>query len=298
MTNKTVVIYHRADFDGLFCREIAKKFLLEAELIGWDYGDPVPSVPPVCTLYILDLSIEELMDHGGLIWIDHHKTAIDKYPNTIPGCRIDGVAACRLTWQWFSIMEHNAQNQTNEALQCGLPSKEEYVHRKVSEPYAVQLAGEYDIWDKRDSNAELFQHGLKSQRLDGMWPLLLSSGELADKSVIHLLNAGTGIAYFRSQEYREVILEQGFDVEFEGHKYLACNSHELDIRSQLFDAGIKSHHEGLLGFTFTGSDWRVSLYGIPGKDIDHSEIAKRYGGGGHKNACGFRVMTLPFLPCS
>jgi uncharacterized protein len=95
-----------------------------------------------------------------------------------------------------------------------------------------------------------------------------------------------------------VILEQGFDVEFEGHKYLACNSHELDIRSQLFDAGIKSHHEGLLGFTFTGSDWRVSLYGIPGKDIDHSEIAKRYGGGGHKNACGFRAKTLPFLPCS
>lgn len=37
---KTVVIYHRADFDGLFCREIARKFLGDqAEYIGWDYGD-------------------------------------------------------------------------------------------------------------------------------------------------------------------------------------------------------------------------------------------------------------------
>jgi len=35
---KTTVIYHRADFDGLFCREIARKFLPGAELIGWDGG--------------------------------------------------------------------------------------------------------------------------------------------------------------------------------------------------------------------------------------------------------------------
>lgn len=36
---KTTVIYHRTDFDGLFCREIARKFLSEAKLTGWDYGD-------------------------------------------------------------------------------------------------------------------------------------------------------------------------------------------------------------------------------------------------------------------
>ena len=39
MNIKTTVIYHSADFDGLFCREIAKKFLPDAELIGWDWAD-------------------------------------------------------------------------------------------------------------------------------------------------------------------------------------------------------------------------------------------------------------------
>lgn len=165
------------------------------------------------------------------------------------------------------------------------------------EPYAVRLAGEYDIWDKRDPNAELFQHGLKSEKVD-FQTLLEWPEENAGKYTVRLLNQGRGIAFARANEYREVILEQGYDVVLEGRTYLACNSHELDIRSQLFEAGIKPHHEGLLGFTFTGTDWRVSLYGVPGKDVDHSETAKKYGGGGHKNACGFRVKTLPFLPCS
>jgi uncharacterized protein len=107
---KTVVIYHSADFDGIFCREIARKFLPpDTIFIGWNYGDPVEEIKNGINdedrLYILDLSIDELMGHPNLIWIDHHKSAIEKYPATIPGYRIDGVAACRLVWQWFRAVE-------------------------------------------------------------------------------------------------------------------------------------------------------------------------------------------------
>lgn len=314
---KTTVIYHRADFDGIFCREIAKKFLPEAELIGWDYGDPSLEFPKEGTVYVLDLSPECFWESplraewaARLIWIDHHKTAIEKYPSTITGYRIDGVAACRLAWQWFSHEAQGLDPHRNQ-LDPALPSKGDFVNRTVAEPYAVQLAGEYDIWDKRDPNAELFQLGLKSRKLDEYcWRRLLddtveeslqgtgmeqTNSELFSTTLLH---SGHVLQFARGEEYREVILEQGYDVVFEGRTYLACNSHELDIRSQLFEAGIKPHHEGLLGFTFTGTDWRVSLYGVPGKDVDHAETAKKYGGGGHKNACGFRVKTLPFLPCS
>lgn len=291
---KTTVIYHSADYDGIFCREIARKFLPEANLIGWDYGDPLIPFPTEGTVYVLDLSpdcFDDPMTRDGarLVWIDHHKSAIEKHPALIPGYRIDGVAACRLAWQWFQATE-SPEPILNK------PTKQDFVDRKVSEPIAVRLAGEYDVWDKRDPNAELFQHGLRSQCLDGMWPLLLSTeGDWPARAVTSLLNAGTAIQYARDSEYREVITQQGFDVQFEGHCYLACNSHELDIRSQLFEAGIKPHHDGLLGFTFNGKDWRVSLYGLPGKDIDHSQIAVRHGGGGHKQACGFRAQKLPWI---
>lgn len=308
--NKITVIHHSADFDGLFCREIARKFLPDATLIGWDYKDQKIPFPNEGFVYVLDLSPEcfENLDSTllseiseRLIWIDHHKSAIEKWPTPLRGYRIDSVAACRLAWQWFATLQKNVGvadgSLKSETATSILPDKLAYVERRVTEPMAVRLAGEYDIWDKRDPRAELFQHGLRSQALTELtWKLLLIDDGSADSVVDSLLHNGKVLQYARAKEYEQVITEQGFDVEFDGIKFLACCSHECDIRSHLFEAGIKPHHEGLFGFTYTGKDWRVSLYGVPGKpDVDLSVIAVKHGGGGHKQACGFKAATLPFI---
>jgi nanoRNase/pAp phosphatase (c-di-AMP/oligoRNAs hydrolase) len=48
---------------------------------------------------------------------------------------------------------------------------------------------------------------------------------------------------------------------------------------------------------FDGKQWRVSLYHAPSKEHhDLSKIAVKYGGGGHRGACGFKTDKLPFLP--
>ena len=138
---KITVIHHSADFDGLFCREIARKFLPTADLIGWDYGQPKPVIlPDVERIYILDLSPEclggDTYDPAKLVWIDHHKSAIEKFPATIPGYRIDGVAACRLAWRWFALGHHKPN------CGVGLPGIVAFKERLVHEPFAVQLAGE------------------------------------------------------------------------------------------------------------------------------------------------------------
>lgn len=106
---KTTVIYHSADYDGIFCREIARKFLGEkdVEFIGWNYGDELIRYPDDGAVLVMDLSPEcfKGLPHRAvetLTWIDHHKTAIEKFSKDIQGYRIDGVAACRLAWQWFS----------------------------------------------------------------------------------------------------------------------------------------------------------------------------------------------------
>lgn len=335
---KTTVIYHSADFDGIFCREIARKFVPDAQLIGWDYGDTVPEMPDdLDMLYMLDISIEALMNHPKLVWIDHHKSAMEKFHHGIPGYRIDGVAACRLAYQWLSLsskalagefdfekcMTYFGIARFTDGVEphnnnSKLPTKQDFIDRLVTEPWAVRLAGEYDIWDKRDPDAELFQHGLKSCDLSNDWGMLLSletktsfdeieslimvghrdilrpDGTRKNPTVVGLLDSAKVIQYVREQEYRAVITEQGFDMEFEGLKFLACCSHELDIRSHLFAAGIQPHHDALFGFTYTGKDWRVSLYHAPGKEHhDLSLIAVKYCGGGHRGACGFRVKKLP-----
>lgn len=299
---KTVVIYHRADFDGIFCREIAKKFLPNAVLIGWDYGDPTPKLYPdegqvdPIQLYMLDISVEELMGHPNLVWIDHHKTAIEKYDSTglhdrITGYRIDGVAACRLAWQWFLQLETN--KKSNVGL-TGLPDKKLFVDRIVSEPLAVRLAGEYDIWDKRDPDAELFQHGLRTGDInDELWSDLLNPDNCGT-AVRFLLSRGRILQYARTRENESVINEIGFTFEWEGLTFLGCNASRYN--SHLFTAGLRPHHHACFGFKWTGKDWSVSLYGVPGKpDVDLATIAVKYGGGGHKQACGFRCSTLPFF---
>jgi len=361
--NKITVIHHSADFDGIFCREISKKFLgtENVEYVGWDFKDKPLGLPEGDgPIYILDLpcdrvfgfqykrnelgvysiafekDVDQKFMHDGYaltdlarrrIWIDHHKSSIDSHPPDIAGYRIDGVSACRLAWQWFYISEHNAQNSTNEALKRSLPGKHDFYDRRVSEPLAVRLAGEYDIFDKRDPRAELFQHGLRSRDLTGWWEGMLSDEAtasvaeienrldqgskfellpngnikvpgLGERMVKSLLKSGEVVQFVRANEYREVITQQGFDLEFEGIKFLACNSHELDIRSHLFEAGIRPEHQALLGFTYNGQsrDWRISMYQIPGKHADILSIAKKYKGGGHPGACGFRMEgQTPFV---
>lgn len=311
----TIVIYHRADFDGIFCREIARKFLPGAELIGWDYGDPTPVIPTNVALYMLDISVEGLMDHPKLIWIDHHKSAMEKFPATLDGYRIDGVAACRLAWQWFS----NRGRDIGGAEFYHTPPKEDYINRTVKEPWAVRLAGEYDIWDKRDPDAELFQHGLRSRDIDSLWPSLLSldskltiseiealmgvghaqnllnpDGTSPNPIVLSLLEGGKVLQYARTQENESIIKAAGFDLDFEGLKFLACN--HARYNSHLFTAGLKPEHDACFGFAWRDGKWAVSLYHAPGKEHhDLSKIAVKYGGGGHKGACGFRTDKLPFL---
>lgn len=300
---KITVVFHSADFDGLFCEQIARKFLGDqATYIGWNFGDePLPI--PDGTIYVMDLPVDRVFGVdfaptptsevfaypeflNRVVWLDHHKSSIASHPPKIPGYRIDGVAACRLCWQWFANPNGNHQ----------LPQKHGYVERLVSEPLAVRLAGEYDIWDKRDPRAELFQSGLKSCDLTNYWPTLLDGNNpIVNEVVDELLERAEVVKYVRDREYAEVITQQGFDAEFEGLKFLCCCSHELDIRSQLFAGAVKPEHDALCGFTYTGKGWRVSLYHAPGHEHhDLSVIAKKYGGGGHRGAAGMNVTKLPF----
>jgi uncharacterized protein len=280
----TTVLYHSGDYDGLFCREIARKYFGDnAEYIGYEYGDAVPDVGADEDVYLLDISIPELMGHKRLVWIDHHKTAIEKYGHIQPmhGVRIDGVAACRLAWQYF----HGGSL---------FPAKRKFIDREVTEPLAVRLAGEYDIWDKRDPRADTFQHGLRARDLTPIWGDLVSLGTEGYHLVDDLLERGEAIEYYVKSQNAEIIKSIGFDLDFEGKKFLALNSARFN--SLNFEAGLRPEHDGCLGFKWTGDKWSVSMYGVPGKpDEDFSGIATKYGGGGHKQACGFTAKSLPWL---
>lgn len=88
MSIKTTVIYHSADMDGIFCREIARKFLgdKDVEYIGWNFGDAAIPFPQEGEVYVMDLPPEQpfgrklnFEEKERVIWIDHHRSSLVEY---------------------------------------------------------------------------------------------------------------------------------------------------------------------------------------------------------------------------
>ena len=316
MKQKVIVIHHSADYDGIFCREIARKFLPDAELIGWDFPDKPLEIPECDVLYVMDLPLDrpfgfvwnkEHHSHryfkGEVIWIDHHKSSIDTHPTEIPGYRIDGVAACRLAWQWFT---HQAEwEKAPPPMDYELPGKHAYVDRIVSEPLAVRLAGEYDIWDKRDPDAEVFQFGLRSKDLspeDWRWLLTVADGNrlgeyelgMANFTVSKLLQDGRLLQRYQQQTDASVVNHRSFLVEFDGLKFLALNTARCNSLTFAAKDVPETGHDALMGFYWNGKAWNFSLYHAKHRtDLDLSKIAVNHGGGGHRGACGFQTQNFP-----
>lgn len=332
-TMKTTVIYHSADFDGIFCREIARKFLPDAELIGWDFADkPLPI--PDGKIYILDLPVDRVfgiecgtisIDFANLVWIDHHKTSIASHPADIPGYRIDGVAACRLAWQYFEKWSKDAiaisktllPTKDDYAVLCPDGSRTPY---RIKEPLAVRLAGEYDVWDHRGDGDLEFQFGLRSRKLsEHDWFVLLSQpakppieeierlivaghknlltpdGEFIGTLVAELLKDGKLLMDYQAGIDASTVNHRSFLIEFEGLKFLALNTARCNSLTFTAKDVPETGHDALMGFFFNGQKWTVSLYHAKHRtDIDLSAIAKKYGGGGHRGACGF-VSNSEFL---
>ena len=304
---KTTVIHHSADVDGIFCREIARKFLPDAKLIGWDFKDePInfldDKIQKADLIYIFDLPVDrpfglEFGKHptidpaatalplSRIVWIDHHISSITSHPDSIPGYRIDGVAACRLAWQWFSMSLGEILNSRHG----NLPNRQEFIDRKVSEPLAVRLAGEYDIWDKRDPRAEVFQFGLRSVDAGAdFWEALLQTDGVGEKAVHELMENGYLLQRYQNQNDASIVNHRSFLVEFSGLKFLALNTARCNSLTFAAKDVPETGHDALMGFYWNGKVWTVSLYHANHrKDLDLSAIAVKRGGGGHRGACGF-----------
>lgn len=277
----TIVIYHRADMDGLCCAAIAHHFLGdEITLIGWDYGDPVPVVPDDCDLYMLDLCIEALIQHPNLTWIDHHGSAIAQHSSDIKGgCYlIDGVAACRLCWQFFTSRD-------------ALPQAAAYLDRKVSEPLVVRMIGEYDVFDLSDPDVVPLQFGLYAMNADISYLANLFPESIHTDKFKLLLEFGKVARGWQQQFALGVADNSGYILKWEGLTFFVLGS--VHARSSMWfpEEVVPTECDALMNWRYAGGDKvAFSLYHRKGHERhDLSRIATKYGGGGHKGACGFML---------
>lgn len=302
------IIYHSADWDGKLSNEVCRFHLAKQypgatiSSIGWDYGQPVPLLDPKAhdQIYMVDLCIDALMEETPirekLIWIDHHASAIEKWGDSLRGIRIDGVAACRLCWQWFVYYTNRpgnpGVNEHPEPL-----TKAMFVDRIVNEPELIRLAGEYDVWDHRDPLALPLQFGLSTFNVDGfnvggLEALIreqFNDGPFKLTLLEDAVEKGRLIKIYIDKRNAEHALAHAVTVKLSGLTFCCLNVGQRG-NSQMFTAALKDEHQACLAWWHTGKQVSVSLYSIAGKSTDGIlEIAQSFGGGGHKGACGFRI---------
>ncbi len=293
---KNIIIHHN-DFDGISSAAIVYQNLksvfkgnIEFYETNYNREFDFSIVDQDDFVYIVDFSfpIGEMKllkkSCSNLIWIDHHKTAIEeaeKYGFRTSGIIEIGYAGVELTWLYFNNIEILLTNDKKAILN--------------SIPINVKLVGRYDVWDKDFSKSRFtdpwtFQYGLRalSKEYDlrnptsEIWNELLNEKNHITDLRQRIFTSGEGVLAYKKQEYN-IGLSSSFEVDFEGLKVITINnvlhgSMQLEKIEDNYDATVVFHRKKDI--------WLFSMYSSK-DNIDVGSIAKKYGGGGHKGAAGF-----------
>ncbi|HEY7374546.1 MAG TPA: DHHA1 domain-containing protein, partial [Polyangia bacterium] len=97
------------------------------------------------------------------------------------------------------------------------------------------------------------------------------------------------VALAKTDQYVREVKKNARRVVFDGHSVLCVNAPQVDV-SELGHALAQGELFAVAWWQQADGMFQYSLRSIGGFDV--SEVAKRYGGGGHKNAAGFQSPTM------
>jgi oligoribonuclease NrnB/cAMP/cGMP phosphodiesterase (DHH superfamily) len=288
--------FHAADLDGHSSAALVNlRFKHNIYNIGFSYDREIlwDFIKPSDVVFLVDLSFKaenmiKMRNHVGIdkfVWIDHHQTAIeDSIQNgydDILGLRREGLAGCELTWQF--LYNENRDNKM---------------------PVAIRLLGRYDVWDFEDSMFAFcdhnpkdiipFQYGMRAEntflkskdndRVLKLWNSVITRPDYY-KGII---NSGKSIYKYLRKEWDINSKYSTWVVNFEGLRLITTSQPGINSAyfENIFDP---DEHDACCRIGIVKDKYNVSLYGPPNGEskYDLSIIAKKYSGGGHKNACGY-----------
>lgn len=279
---KTYVLFHDQCDDGFTAAWIARRHLPpDAEFIAVRYQEPLPIDPKDCDVYVLDFSypaevVRRLIDEcNKLVILDHHKTAKEALePFVTHGSK---------WWIEFN-MEYSG------ALMAWL-----YFRGTVMTPPPpstfVRYINDRDLWRKQMPYHEEITAFVKSfARTWEKWDeleLLLSNPVGFERA----LNDGRAILRARERMVEEC-LGRSFEMEIAGHKIMCCPTPILqsEVAGKLAEGRD-------FGAVFYLKDDQTAEFSLRSRgEFDVGALAKKFGGGGHKQAAGFTVSIAQLVP--
>ena len=266
---KPICIYHDNCADGFGAAWVFKNYAdREHDFHAGVYQNP----PPDCTgrdVYLVDFSykrsvVEEILKVATrVVLIDHHKTAIDDLQPLINDRSIEALtdlhhSGAVLAWKWFN---GNAFND--------MPSLLWHIEDR-------------DLWRfnlpfTREVNANIFSYPFTFEAFD----------ELIKKPIDAVRSEGAALERKHRREVDAIVKYSKRMITLEGYTVPFGNVAPM-FQSDVGNTLAKIYPFALM-YQDT-NDCRVYSLRSVG-ELDVSAIAVKYGGGGHKNAAGFR---LPF----
>lgn len=291
--------------------------------MGYNYGQSIPDLSGYDKVIMVDISFpkEEMLKlrsnlGKNFIWIDHHISAIkDCIPEehkkpVFEGLQNVNYAACELVWYYFF---NNIDISNNYSyIDKYIPCKEQCQGSTIYLPEIVRLLGMYDSFRHKGTDEKQkvleFQYGARQciSNYEEAYDYLIrskddklyESGQYFDNTLNQIYDKGKAIYQYLCIEAKQVY-KNGFEIklieEITDHigknivirKFICINKERFNP----INFGIDYHkdsYDGCASFYFDGQEFSFSIYNENGK-VDCSEIAKQFGGGGHKGASGFRI---------
>lgn len=236
---------------------------------------------------IVDFSFEPddmrkiLSKTKNVVWIDHHKSAIEKYKDfgeDIKGIRYDGIAGCMLTYCYYFVMA-DGRTEFNENM-------------TKSAPWMTKYIADHDVW-KFEFGEETEDFKLGFDTLGPMEPTNSKWESLLEiENVRKLIENGSIIKKYRDALGERICSDGGFEFDFDGIKTFCLNIGD-GLRGSEWFGDLIHKYDMICAFSFSGKSkkWIYSLYS---EKIDTTPYSKKYGGGGHTGASGFHTDKLIF----
>ena len=120
-----------------------------------------------------------------------------------------------------------------------------------------------------------------------MKPGLFKPDQMTDKKADEFIQTGEIIKQYKIETAKRLYSKVSYTKELWGHKCLCVNTPEQGslflTMTGLFNP---KEHDLMFVYSFNGDKWSYGWYTNGHPEINVSEIAKRYGGGGHAGAAG------------
>ena len=232
-------------------------------------------------LFITDLSVnaenearlEKFYQDGGKVQLlDHHKTALhfNEY-----------------NWAQVTVEEEEGKLASATSLFYEYLTSHHLLEPTDAITEFVELVRQYDTWEWEKNNND------RAQRLNALF-FLISIGEFEEKMIVRLQSSD----HFQFDEFEKKLLDMEED---KIGRYIRRKRRELvQLQTEEYFAGVvyaESYHSELgneLGKEYPHLDY-IAILNIGGRrmgfrtihdHVDVSQVAGKYGGGGHAKASG------------